>query len=45
MEVGDAHVFPGFVTQVLTKLFFQSLTDYFFHMLQRKEAKIHLKES
>ena len=22
MEVGDAHVFPGFLTQVLTQLFF-----------------------
>ena len=33
MAIGDAHVFLGFLTPVLTQLSFQS-TDYFSHMPQ-----------
>ena len=45
MAVGDAHVFPGFLTPELTLLSSQA-TDYFSHMLlQRREAKIRRKES
>ena len=40
MAVGDAQVFPGLLTPVLTQL-----SDYFSHMLQRLEAKIRKKES
>ena len=31
MAVGDAHVFPGFLTPVLTQLSFQSHRLYFSH--------------
>ena len=44
MAVGDAHVFPGFLTPVLTQLSLK-FTDYFSHMLQNREAKILRKES
>ena len=45
MAVGDADVFPGFLTPVLTQLFLSKATDYFSHMLlQRWEAKIRRKE-
>ena len=41
MAVGEAHVFPGFLTPVLIQLFFPRPPDYFSHMpLQRGEAKI-----
>ena len=44
MAVGDAHVFAGFLTEVLTQLSSKA-TDYFFQMLlQRGEAKIRRKE-
>ena len=44
MAVGDAHVFPGFLTPVLNK-FLSKATDYFSQMLQqRREAKIRRKE-
>ena len=33
MAVGDAHVFPGFLTPVLTQLPFQSLRLLFSHAL------------
>ena len=46
MAVGDAYVFPGFLTPVLLNLtFLPKATDYFSHMLlQRWEAKIRRKE-
>ena len=31
MAVGDAYVFPGFLTPVLTQLFFQKPTTFFSH--------------
>ena len=37
------HVFPGFLKTVLTQISFQC--HRFSHILQRREAKIHLKES
>ena len=44
MAVSDAYVFPGFLTPVLTQLFFPK-PDYFSHMLlQRWEVKIRRKE-
>ena len=46
MAVGDAYVFPGFLTPVLTQLFFPKPTTTFFHMLlQRWEAKYAGKKS
>ena len=46
MAVSDADAFPGFLTSVLTQLFFRKSTYYFSHMLlQRWEAKIRRKES
>ena len=45
MVVGDAHVFPGFLTLVLTQLLSKA-TNYFSHMLQQRwEVEIHRKES
>ena len=39
------HMFPGFLTPVLTQFFLSKATDYFSHMLlQRQEVKIRLKE-
>ena len=44
MAIGDAYVFPGFLTPVLTT-FLSKATDYFSHMLlHRLEAKIRRKE-
>ena len=45
MVVGDAYVFPGFLTPVLTQLFFPKPPTSFSHtLLQRWEAKIRRKE-
>ena len=47
MAVGDAYVFPGFLTQVLDSntTFLSKATDYFSHMLLQKwKAKIRQKE-
>ena len=46
MAVGDAHVFPGFVTPFFSNTTFLSKAiDYFSHMLlQRGKAKIRRTE-
>ena len=38
MAVGDAHVFPGFLTPVLTQISFQSYRLLFSHASERKFA-------
>ena len=43
MAVGDAHVFPGFPTPVLTQLFFPKPPTIFSH--SSAEVKICQKES
>ena len=46
MAVGEVHVFPGFVKTSANSTFLSKATDYFSYMLlQRREAKIHQKES
>ena len=45
MAVGDAFVFPDFLTPVLTQLSFQSHRLLFSQMLQSREVKIRRKES
>ena len=45
MAVSDAHVFPGFLTPVLTQLSFQSHQLLFSHASAGWEVKIHPKES
>ena len=42
MAVGDAHVFPGFLTPLLTQLFLSKATDYFSHMLLYAGKKVRL---
>ena len=44
MAVGDAYVFPGFLTPVLTQLFFPKPPTTFLICFYRWEAKIRLKE-
>ena len=40
MAVSEAYMFPGFLTPVLTQLFFSKAIDYFSYMLQQGlEAK------
>ena len=44
MAVGDARVFPGFLTPVLIQISFQ-IHDYFSHMLQQRwEAEVRRKD-
>ena len=48
MAVGDAHVFPGFLTPVVTKLSFQSHRLLFSHASaevrgENTKKKVHLK--
>ena len=44
MAVGDAHVFPGFLTPALTQLSFQSYRLLFSHASAEDDAKIRRKE-
>ena len=45
MGVSDAHVFPGFLTPVLTQHSFQSHQLLFSHASAEVRGKIHWKES
>ena len=45
MAVGDAHVFPGFLTPVLTQISFESHQLLFSHVSAEVGAKIRRKES
>ena len=45
MAVGDAHVFPGFLTPVLTQLTFQSHQLLFSHASAEVRGEKHWKES
>ena len=44
MAVGDAYVFPGFLTPVLTLLFFQSHRLLFSHASAEVRGEIRQKE-
>ena len=43
MAVGDAHVFPGFLTPVLTQISFQA-TNYFSHMFLKEVSGENMPE-
>ena len=44
MAVGEAHVFSGSLTPVLTQLFFSKATDFFSHMLRRGKRRRYAKK-